>query len=170
MRVTKEAHYSYLRAVVNQDRQEYVRRCMEMLHDIRKDFDTIAISGMSGALVGPAVATRMRKGLLIVRKDVSREPAHSHLQVEGVYAPRYVIIDDFASTGGTISRIQELVESAMRGELPVAPQLVRVVLYSDSDDYSHRLPDRFYGKHEQLWSWEKWVRTHRGVQANREYD
>lgn len=159
----KTTQYNYLRSVVLKDRQEYIRRCLEMLHEVRKDFDTIAISGMSGALVGPVVASRMRKGLLLVRKEVTTEKSHSHLQVEGTLSPRYVILDDFCSTGRTLERIRMKVEESVSRELLTEAQLVRVVLYSDSDDYAHWMPDHYTGPADLLWSWEKWLRLRRGV-------
>jgi hypothetical protein len=69
------------------------------------DFDSIAFSGMSGALIGPPVALAMDKTFLMVRKE--GVDTHSYLTVEGDYAAKkYVILDDFSETGRTALRIK----------------------------------------------------------------
>jgi orotate phosphoribosyltransferase len=66
-------------------------------------FDAIAFRGLSGALVAPAVAMRMNKSLIAVRKA---KTDHSPNMVEGdVTARRYVIVDDFVCSGTTIEHI-----------------------------------------------------------------
>jgi adenine/guanine phosphoribosyltransferase-like PRPP-binding protein len=69
-------------------------------------FESIAFTGVSGALVAPAVAAKMKKGLILVRKNITSQ--HSCYLVEGhkLYrSQKYIIIDDFPSTGDTIERI-----------------------------------------------------------------
>ena len=71
-------------------------------------FDTIAFRGMSGALISPQVAIAMQKHLILVRKG--NESSHSDYLVEGYKAAqRYVILDDFVSTGATRDAIKESV-------------------------------------------------------------
>lgn len=67
------------------------------------EFDTIAFSGNSGALLGPLVAIRLKKNMLLVRKE---ENSHSTYMCEGTLNSRYVIADDLISTGSTVRRIQ----------------------------------------------------------------
>jgi adenine/guanine phosphoribosyltransferase-like PRPP-binding protein len=68
------------------------------LRDLR--FDAVAFRGMSGALIGPPVAVRMNKSMIMVRKDNDR--SHSSHLVEGDRSvKRYIILDDFQSTGTT---------------------------------------------------------------------
>lgn len=64
------------------------------------EFDTIAFRGMSGTFLGPALAVRLGKQMILVRKDRDRD--HTHYAVEGyTKASRYVIVDDFQATGST---------------------------------------------------------------------
>lgn len=80
------------------------------------EFDGLAFSGMSGAFIGPIVAMRMRKSILLVRKP--NDTTHSDYQVEGdVTVKRYIIIDDFICSGQTRRFIMDSVsEFAPRAE------------------------------------------------------
>lgn len=71
-------------------------------------FDSIAFRGMSGALIAPALAVRLRKGMVMVRKDDAS--SHSSFSVEGNrLASRYIIVDDFVDSGSTRDQIIEAV-------------------------------------------------------------
>ena len=76
-----------------------IQRTTKFLRAKKKDFDAIAFRGMSGALVAPAVSANLGKNLLMIRKEQS----HSEMNVEGFIGnpQRYVIIDDFISSGDT---------------------------------------------------------------------
>ena len=55
---------------------------------------------MSGAFVGPIMSVRMGKNMILVRKE--KDDTHSSYGVEGYKkAQRYVIVDDFISSGLT---------------------------------------------------------------------
>jgi len=70
------------------------------------DFDSVAFRGMSGALIAPSIALVMDKTMLMVRKTHSKEDSHSSHSVEGdTAARRYIIVDDFISTGETAQAI-----------------------------------------------------------------
>ena len=72
-------------------------------------FDGIAFQGMSGAFIGPPVALRLNKSMLLVRKD--GDTTHSAHKVEGDKTVRkYVILDDFISTGDTLTNIKNHVK------------------------------------------------------------
>jgi orotate phosphoribosyltransferase-like protein len=59
---------------------------------------------MSGALIGPPVALRLNKSMILVRKD--EDDTHSDYKVEGDRnIKRYVILDDFVCSGKTRDRI-----------------------------------------------------------------
>ena len=67
------------------------------------DFDSFAVSGVSGLLIGTLAAERMGKGLIVVRKG---ESCHSDTQIEcSDDAHKFVIIDDLCCTGETLQRI-----------------------------------------------------------------
>ncbi len=120
------------------------RRIVQKLRDIENvyeslRFEAIAFRGMSGALMAPLVAEAMNKKLILVRKDRKIERTHSHAKVEGVKIPigtRYIILDDFVSSGETV----EIIIAALHKE---APSLVPVGVfeYNKMFDYSDTLSE-----------------------------
>ena len=80
-----------------------IDRLVERLKPVSNTFDSIAFRGVSGALVAPAVAVQLGKGLVVVR--VSKRSNHSGRMVEGSTKKRYIIIDDFISMGETVTKI-----------------------------------------------------------------
>lgn len=92
-----------------------IKKCVQNLIACIKasgiDFDAIAFSGYSGALFAPIIAYRLNKHVIIVRKDA--EESHSSMCVEGFIPQgvRYIIIDDFISTGLTIQNMYEKIKN-----------------------------------------------------------
>lgn len=83
-------------------RKTVVKRALEHLQHV--DFDSIAFTGMSGALLAPTLAYVLDKELIAVRKPDSA--THSFHKIEGPKHPkRYVIVDDFICSGGTMEGI-----------------------------------------------------------------
>ena len=73
------------------------------------EFDAIACCGCSGFLVAPAVALRLKKNLIIIRKSIAN--CHSRLLVEGpLNTKKYIIIDDLIDKGNTIKKILKAME------------------------------------------------------------
>ncbi len=84
-----------------------VRQCRAALK--KYDYDTIAVRGVSGLLIGPALAIACRKQLIVVRKG---EQTHSMQTCEGnAGTERYVIVDDFIDTGHTVNIIQQEIKN-----------------------------------------------------------
>lgn len=80
----------------------------KVLKKYAKEFDSIAFTGMSGALIAPAIASRLNKPLIMVRK--STRNCHSSHKVEGNKAcKKYVIVDDLISSGETATNIQKAI-------------------------------------------------------------
>jgi len=70
----------------------------------KKNFDSIAFRGMSGAIIAPIIATKLKKNLIMVRKREAT--SHSVSRVEGFSkSKRYVIVDDFVESGETAANI-----------------------------------------------------------------
>jgi adenine/guanine phosphoribosyltransferase-like PRPP-binding protein len=75
------------------------------------EYDAIAVRGVSGLLLGPALAIATGKSLIVVRKE---ESAHAKTGVEGdIAARRYIIVDDFVDTGETCRTIVSKIENLM---------------------------------------------------------
>lgn len=93
-------------------------------HD--SEFDAIAFRGMSGAMIAPMLAAKLKKNLLMVRKP--DQQAHSSRAVEGILAPqRYVIVDDLISSGRTIDSIVEEIKNFSNGSQCIGIALYHVV-------------------------------------------
>ena len=81
------------------------KAAVKVLRKCEVEFDSIAFCGMSGALIAPPIAHRLKKPLLMVRKTTVG--CHSSDKVEGNQnCERYIIVDDLTSSGRTIKRIQ----------------------------------------------------------------
>jgi hypothetical protein len=101
-------------------RSELINQLVTFLQDKSHLFDAIAFRGMSGALIGPVLADRLDKKLIMVRKPTDGE-SHSRMTVEGEKADRYIIVDDFVSSGSTVRAIiQALVHAEFTDQKPIA--------------------------------------------------
>ena len=88
---------------------EALRKCydklLKRLTHIARTFESIAFCGVSGALIAPAIAIALNKGVIVVRKP--KEHSHSTYGIEGTIKgkKRYIIIDDFIDSGKTCKTI-----------------------------------------------------------------
>jgi orotate phosphoribosyltransferase-like protein len=104
---------NYLGRILNiASLKEIVNKMTNQLQQFVHEFDAIAVRGMSGSLVGPQIAMNLDKQLIIVRKDSS----HSQYKVEGGFTSntRYVILDDFISTGETVKSIIKEIDDTIK--------------------------------------------------------
>lgn len=70
-------------------------------------FDAIAVRGVSGLLLGTAIADKFNKNLIVVR---THQAGHSGNMVEGPKDGRYIIVDDLISTGKTVWIIAQTIK------------------------------------------------------------
>lgn len=81
---------------------------------IQTPFDAIACTGLSGCLVAPTIAWTLGVTLIVVRKP--QEKRHASAVVEGADSNRYIVVDDFISSGATIRLVmKEITESVVKG-------------------------------------------------------
>jgi adenine/guanine phosphoribosyltransferase-like PRPP-binding protein len=100
---TKHKCVSYLENALNPaKRDKTIKRMVSYLkeHDKIKPFDSIAVCGVSGLLMGVTVADKLNKSIIVVRKG--DDTCHSAYCVEGAITDKYVIVDDCIATGKTI--------------------------------------------------------------------
>lgn len=87
------------------DLRETVDYAVRDLTPLIAGFDSIAVRGVSGLLVGSPVALALGKPLAVVRKP--SEVAHASGIVNRAHAGNsYIVIDDFVSSGATVREIQ----------------------------------------------------------------
>ena len=83
-----------------------------LIKEIRKSgikFDAIVFRGMSGALVAPSVADKMRKPLVVCRKSDNHHSSYS-VEYTEKWFQNYIIIDDLISSGLTILTILKMID------------------------------------------------------------
>lgn len=100
---------SYLKnAMDSKQLPTLIRQLKKNIHESGVEFNAIAFRGMSGALVAPLLALRMKKGLIVCRKSSEQAhagPVEGHLQGGG-----YIIVDDFKASGRTICSIDKVIQ------------------------------------------------------------
>ena len=79
--------------------------CILYLKPHIDEFDAIAVSGYSMALVAPTIALILGKNLVLVRK--SAEPRHSDYTFEGWTDQRVVFVDDLVASGTTFLYVKK---------------------------------------------------------------
>jgi adenine/guanine phosphoribosyltransferase-like PRPP-binding protein len=91
-----------------QDLNVYVRDTVRVLKPHKSQFDCIAVTGMSGVILGSPVALRLHRPLVVLRKQSDKDN-HGYQDIINIEhaGARYLIIDDFISSGRTYHRIRE---------------------------------------------------------------
>jgi adenine/guanine phosphoribosyltransferase-like PRPP-binding protein len=91
---------------------EMVHRCLAALMPIADTFDAVLCTGLSGTIPGSTIALWMDKELMVIRPQ-GRDGTtigHGYL-VEGEVghreAVRYLIVDDFVSSGATLKKLMK---------------------------------------------------------------
>lgn len=117
------------------DPEDLTSVCNNIANEINHDkllmsIDAIAITGISGAVLGGAISFLTGIPLIVIRKD---DKTHSGYDVEysdelnRLNTLHYIIIDDLIATGATIQKIQEKINKRIG-----VNELVKIYLYHDS--------------------------------------
>lgn len=119
------------------DLEKNVRRVTSGLRKRSRDYDFIAVSGMSGVVVGAPAALRLHKPLVIVRKDSDENTHHAGGSFIGYDAMRgrYIVVDDFTSTGTTLDFIKHRIETWAIWEVEHNAEYVGFFSYADDAWY-----------------------------------
>lgn len=70
------------------------------------DFDTIVGTGLSGALIVPMLARKLKKHFAVVRKP---DNSHSGYPLEGTLGSKWLFVDDLISSGATYRRVRSVI-------------------------------------------------------------
>jgi adenine/guanine phosphoribosyltransferase-like PRPP-binding protein len=100
-----------------------VKELIALLKPHLDEFDAIAVSGYSMALVVPILAYKLKKEIILVRKD--SEERHSSHNVEGKSDQRVVFVDDLISSRSTYNHVE-------KGLRTIDCTIVGIVMYEDA--------------------------------------
>jgi hypothetical protein len=78
------------------------------------EFDTFVGTGLSGALMIPALSKAFCVDFLMVRKK--NDGSHSEYPCEGYLGERWIFVDDLIATGDTFTRVAQVVRAAAAWE------------------------------------------------------
>ena len=104
-------------------RTKIVKTLLKILKPRIEEFDAIAISGYSMAMISPILADKLKKNIVLVRKP--SEDRISSYRAEGIHYQRCIIIDDLICSGFTFIRIID-------GLKEIHCTTIGFVLYNDS--------------------------------------
>lgn len=114
------------------ERDVLVNIAVEILKTWSDDFDAIAISGYSSAMIVPIIANALKKNIVLVRK--TSESRYSSYDTEGIHGQRVLFFDDLVSSGTTARRITDGLKTIgckMVGfylyKIPHAPELYSIM-------------------------------------------
>jgi adenine/guanine phosphoribosyltransferase-like PRPP-binding protein len=127
------------------DLPSVVRQTVDVLAPHAGEFDSIAVQGTSGLVIGAPVALAMHKPLVIVREEEDMRCVHSVDVENGDNAgQRVLFLDDQVSTGRTRREVQRKIASHTRGTVTAQ------YLYQDNE-YKSLRPDVL--PRQRGWGW-----------------
>ncbi len=133
---------SHIRDLLDPEKQLLI--VDECCHRIEKNFqdcEYIAVTGLSGIIIGSQVAALVNKRLIVVRKD--KDSIHRSYDLEGVpfkHDFSYIILDDFIDRGETINNIRNKVEKCIYSNSKAT--LTGILLYA-SDTLAWKMQQSF---------------------------
>ena len=112
------AHSVYLQDVLQEGglkhAVELARDCI--IDECEVEFEAIAVTGVSGMLLGPTLAFVLGKRLAVVRKEDDRNN-HAMVRVEHNLQPddRVIFVDDLIASGQTLARVEKSIDGILEG-------------------------------------------------------
>ena len=126
------AHSHYLTPALNPaSRKKSIDFILSQLEKI--EYDSIAFTGMSGAVLAPIISYLTGKHLIMVRKKGDNTHSDYDIESSSTICNRYVIIDDQSHSGKTIDRIVHKIEDSIL-TLSHDVNCVGIILYHPAPD------------------------------------
>ena len=119
-----------------------VRQTVDALAPHADEFDSIAVQGTSGLVIGSPVALGMRKPLVIVREDTELQCHHSQ-DVENARnaGERVLFLDDQISSGATLADVRRKLAEHTHGRVTACYQY-EYDEYSREEGGRNTVPDQ----------------------------
>ncbi len=119
-------HSEYLSKLFDMDSfAGVIRAATSRLQD--REFDAIAVTGNSGAIVGGALALALHKGLILVRKPDDHSHARRLVEGDDTYET-YIFVDDMVCSGETRGRVRRAIGEAF-------PDMMYIGTYEYNSDW-----------------------------------
>ena len=115
--------------------REMIVNTMRGLNRLTRDgveFDTVYVRGNSGLIPGSVIAWRLKKSLMILRKELELSHGNSYEGDAWFLGKKAVIIDDFVASGATLVT---MVQAATH----FSGKIVGVVMYGHSHTREERV-------------------------------
>lgn len=98
---------SYHGANLLPDKMKAARaRVVKALKSHSEEYDFIAVTGLSGAVMGGIVSIALNKPLVLVRKETDVEHHGNSVQMPYPCGKGYIFLDDFIKDGITLERVK----------------------------------------------------------------
>lgn len=124
-----------------------VRQTRDALLPHEGEFDSIAVQGTSGLLIGSPVALVMGKPLVIVREDAEMRCIHNQVVENAEHAGRRVLfLDDQVSSGATLADVKRKLAAHSKG-------IVTAQYLYQYNEYSNLRPDVPRQSTRRGWGW-----------------
>lgn len=104
------------------------------------DFDTLVGTGFSGGIVIPTLALQMGKKFVLIRKETD-DSHHGKGRLLGEMGQKWVLVDDFVSSGKTRRRVISKIEEAL-ADYGTSSEMVGEYMYKAYDCNAEE-PGRF---------------------------
>jgi adenine/guanine phosphoribosyltransferase-like PRPP-binding protein len=118
---------------------EVVERIVQELRVRRKEFDSIAVRGVSGLIVGGPVSIALNLPLIVIRKPGEESHSSGHtITNKKKPVEKVLFLDDFQATGDTERAVAEGLKSITPGHLV----LCYFYLRPGADSWRKPLPAR----------------------------
>lgn len=115
------------------------------------DFDTLVGTGFSGGIVIPTLALQMGKKFVLIRKETD-DSHHGKGRLLGELGQKWVLVDDFVSSGKTRRRVISKIKEAL-ADYGTQSEMVGEYMYKAYDNYDQETPGRFTS-YDPQWSCE----------------
>ncbi|MEK6860493.1 MAG: hypothetical protein AABY07_00850 [Nanoarchaeota archaeon] len=128
---------SYISEILK-DRDKKVALGVKALKD--KEFDSIIVRGVSGMIIGTSLALKLKKNLVIIRKEKS---IHSGQEVEFAIQPKKcVFVDDLVCSGETFREVKSKLDEL----IGICPRPIIIGVYLENPVQSNEWQKTISGK------------------------
>ena len=100
--------WPHLRPVLDFEKiDKTLKRAVSILKPHKKSFDAIAVIGISGIVIGPILANKLKKSIIIIRNKSDKKNGKTHQYNDSLAITKYIFVDDLIETGKTFAYVRQ---------------------------------------------------------------